>query len=130
MKLFSLSKANALIPVLEPLLDELLTKRRELAIRLLESDPGIRPPSTSGTSVSSPTRRIEARRNTELKAEVIRLMGKIEAHGCVLKDVTLGLVDFPALRGGTPVFLCWKMGEPEVAHWHSADETFVDRKPL
>jgi hypothetical protein len=47
-----------------------------------------------------------------------------------VKDVDLGLLDFPALRDGRPVFLCWKPGEPSIAHWHGIDETYVDRKDL
>jgi len=125
MKLFSPEKANALIPILSPLLDELWTKRRELAIRLLESDPALRANRPSETH----DRRV-SRKFTELKAEIVRLINRIEAHGCVVKDLDLGLLDFPALRDGRPVYLCWKAGEPALTHWHGTDESFVDRKPL
>ena len=125
MKLFSPEKANALIPILSPLLDELWTKRRELAIRLLESDPALRAARPSETH----DRRV-SRKFTELKAEIVRLINRIEAHGCVVKDLDLGLLDFPALRDGRPVYLCWKAGEPALTHWHGTDESFVDRKPL
>jgi len=125
MKLFSPEKANALIPILSPLLDELWTKRRELAIRLLESDPALRANRPSETH----DRRV-SRKFTELKAEIVRLINRIEAHGCVVKDLDLGLLDFPALRDGRPVYLCWKAGESALTHWHGTDESFVDRKPL
>jgi hypothetical protein len=130
MKLFSPEKANALIPVLEPLIVELWGKRRELAIRLLESDPALRASRSSGTSVTNPERRTEARRNTELKAEIVRIINRIEAYGCLMKDIDLGLLDFPALRDGRPIYLCWKSGETELAHWHATDENFGDRKAL
>lgn len=120
MKLFSPEKANSLIPVVAPLIEELWTKRRELAIRLLENDPALRRGSEARRS----------RRFTELKAEIVRLINRIEEHGCVVKDLDLGLLDFPALRDGRAVYLCWKAGEPQIAHWHGTDETFVDRKPL
>jgi len=125
MKLFSAEKANALIPVLEPLLQELWSKRRDLAIRLLETDPALR---TGRTDVTHDRRR--ARAFTEMKAEVVRLINRIESHGCVVKDLDLGLLDFPSMRDGRPVYLCWKAGETELAHWHGTDESFVDRKPL
>jgi hypothetical protein len=128
MKLFSPEKANALIPVVSPLLEELWTKRRELAIKLLESDPALR--VGRSREGGAPDRRIQARRFAELKAEVVRIIGRIEAYGCVMKDVDLGLLDFPALRDGRPVFLCWKPGEPSIAYWHGIDETYVDRKEL
>ena len=125
MKLFSAEKANALIPVLEPLLQELWAKRRDLAIRLLETDPALR---AGRPDVRHDRGR--ARAFTELKADVVRLINRIEAHGCVVKDLDLGLLDFPSMRDGRPVYLCWKAGELELAHWHGTDESFVDRKPL
>lgn len=130
MRLFSPEKANALIPALAPLIEELWAKRRELAIRLLENDPALRAVRSGGTSATSLQRRGEARRCTELKAEIVRIVNRIEGHGVVVKDLDLGLIDFPAMRVGRPVYLCWKPGEAKIAHWHGTDESFVDRKPL
>ena len=123
MHVFSPERANALIPVLTPLVEQLWAKRRELAIRLLESDPALR------AARSVPARR-PARRFTDLKAEVVHLINRIEAYGCVVKDIDLGLLDFPSIRDGRPVYLCWKAGEAELLHWHGTDESFVERKPL
>ena len=125
MKLFSPEKANALIPVLSPILEELWLKRRELAIKLLEFDPAVR-----GNRPERVHDRRSARRFTELKAEIVRLMNRIEAYGCVVKSIDLGLLDFPALRDGRPIYLCWKAGETTLAHWHGTDEGFSQRKPL
>ena len=55
---------------------------------------------------------------------------KIEDLGCVLKDMTTGLVDFPAVRLGTRVWLCWKAGEERVMFWHGLHEGFAGRKPV
>ncbi len=127
MKLFSPDKVNALIPTVTPLVEELWAKRRELSIKLLENDPALRRPHDSRVaSTESPI----AHRYEELKAEIVDLIDRIEAFGCVVKDVDLGLLDFPALRERQPVYLCWKTGEPAVAHWHGVRETFADRKPL
>jgi hypothetical protein len=123
MHVFSPERANALIPVLTPLVEQLWEKRRELAIRLLESDPALR------AARNAPGRR-PARRFTDLKAEVVHLINRIEAYGCVVKDIDLGLLDFPSIRDGRPIYLCWKAGEPELRHWHGTDESFADRKPL
>jgi hypothetical protein len=125
MKLFSPEKANALIPVLAPLIEELWVKRRELAIKLLENDPSLRAGRRPGTE-----RARSPRRFTELKAEIVRLINRIESHGCVVKDLDLGLLDFPAVREGRPIYLCWKAGEAHIMHWHGTDESFADRKPL
>ncbi len=125
MKLFSPEKANALIPVLAPLIEELWGKRRELAIKLLENDPALRASRQAGAE-----RARSPRRFTELKAEIVRLINRIESHGCVVKDLDLGLLDFPAVREGRPIYLCWKAGEAHIMHWHGTDESFADRKPL
>jgi hypothetical protein len=55
---------------------------------------------------------------------------KLEELGCLLKDMSSGLVDFPAVRLGTRVWLCWKLTEERVAYWHTRDEGFAGRKPV
>jgi hypothetical protein len=131
MKLFSRERANALIPKLEPLIDELLRRRRELAIKLLESDPALqhhlppRRPRLAGARSALP-----APRFGELKHEIGRLIYRIESHGCLIKDIDLGLVDFPAMLDDEPMYLCWKLGETEVYYWHGLDEGFSSRKEL
>jgi len=57
-------------------------------------------------------------------------IGRLEELGVVLKDPEIGLVDFPAVRLGKRVYLCWKMGETEVTHWHGLDEGYAGRKPI
>jgi hypothetical protein len=55
---------------------------------------------------------------------------EIEALGCVIKDLDLGLLDFLASRGREQVYLCWRLGEPDIRHWHGLQEGFAGRKPL
>ena len=54
----------------------------------------------------------------------------LQAIGCVLKDMSIGLVDFPALRDGREVLLCWKYDEPEVLFWHDLQSGYQGRKRL
>ena len=130
MKLFSPEKANALIPKVSPLVEDLWAKRRELAIKLLENDPGLRPPQPYESRLAGLRSPFAPRRFSELKAEIVRLINKIESYGCIVKDMDLGLLDFPSERDGEPIYLCWKAGEPTIAHWHGVEETFAHRKPL
>ena len=131
MKLFSPERANALIPKLTPLIEELLTKRCDLAIRLLESNPELhrveqpRAPRLAGMRSPLPPARFG-----ELKLEIHRLIYKIESLGCIVKDIDLGLIDFPSTDDTGPIYLCWKFGEPAVTHWHNLDEGFSSRKAL
>ena len=133
MKLFSPEKANALIPKVAPLLEELWCKRRDLAIRLLESDPALRgqhEPAPSSTRMAVPRSPFTPGRFSEQKADIVRLINRIEAYGCLVKDLDLGLLDFPSMRDGRAVYLCWKAGEERITHWHGMDEGFLARRPL
>lgn len=127
MKVFRLEEANALIPVVRPVLQTLLRKRRDLAIKLLEADTAARMSAEIGGASRAATQREQAQ---ELHAEVLSLIDDVQAHGCIVKDLNLGLVDFPALRGGQLVNLCWKVDEPTIAFWHGLDEGFTQRKSL
>ena len=55
---------------------------------------------------------------------------EIQRMGGATKDLGLGLVDFPHLRDGREVNLCWKFGEERITHWHGLDEGYTGRKPL
>jgi len=55
---------------------------------------------------------------------------KLEELGCVLKDMNTGLVDFPAVRLGVRVWLCWKLGEERAMFWHGLHEGFAGRKAV
>ena len=55
---------------------------------------------------------------------------EIQAMGGTIKDLGMGLVDFPHLRAGQTVNLCWRLGEQRITHWHGLDEGFAGRKPL
>ncbi len=127
MKLFSPEKANALIPVLEPMIAELWARRRDLAIVLLSSELEMRAAHAGPATAGRPRRPPDSPR---LKDEIIGLIYRIEAHGCVVKDSTSACSISRRLRDGRPVYLCWKSGEPQVAHWHRLDEAFADRKEL
>jgi hypothetical protein len=62
----------------------------------------------------------------ELKAAV----ESIHETGYIIKDLDMGLVDFPTTYQGREVYLCWKLGEPSIAWWHGIDEGFAGRKPI
>jgi len=55
---------------------------------------------------------------------------KIQEYGCLVKDLDIGLIDFPTLLNGQEVYLCWKLGEREIRFWHGVEEGFRGRKPI
>jgi hypothetical protein len=62
--------------------------------------------------------------------EVRRLLETIEGSGILLRDIDRGLVDFPAVLDGREVYLCWELGEDDVAYWHDMDAGYGGREPL
>jgi len=127
MKIFRLEEANAQLPALRPLLEAMVRLRRDLAIALLEAEVGSRMnPQRTGANPAA----VGRTRARQLQTELLALADSIKAHGWVLKDLDLGLVDFPALRGGQLVNLCWKMDEPTISFWHGTSEGFAARKSL
>ena len=67
----------------------------------------------------------------EREAEAVETaVNELSELGVLVKDLDRGLVDFPALRQGEEVLLCWQVREDEVAFWHGLDEGFAGRKPL
>lgn len=64
------------------------------------------------------------------ETELAEAITALEEIGVVVKDLDAGLVDFLSLRDGEEVFLCWQLGEQDVAWWHGLDEGFRGRKPI
>jgi hypothetical protein len=62
--------------------------------------------------------------------EVRRLLETVERAGIVLRDIDRGLVDFPALLEDREIYLCWELGEDEVAYWHDLEGGYGGREPL
>ena len=58
------------------------------------------------------------------------LVHSILELGVLIKDINIGLLDFPALREGREVYLCWQLGEGEIAFWHEVDSGYAGRQPI
>jgi hypothetical protein len=127
MKVFRLDEAIALLPTVRPMVVALVDKRRDLAIKLLEADTAARMSSDANGAQRAATQATQAE---ELHAQVLALIDEVQKHGCIVKDLDLGLVDFPALRGGQLINLCWKMDEKTISFWHGMDEGFSHRKSI
>jgi hypothetical protein len=59
-----------------------------------------------------------------------RVIATLEEIGCLVKDLDIGLIDFPALYRKKEVYLCWKFGEPDIEFWHPTDTGFAGRRPI
>lgn len=64
------------------------------------------------------------------EGELEELVAELHELGCLFKGVQEGLVDWYSRYAGRPVFLCWKLGEPEIEWWHQLDAGFIGRQPI
>lgn len=62
--------------------------------------------------------------------DMAKAVQDIEQHGCLFKDLELGLVDFPALVGDEGIYLCWQYGEKEIGYFHRQTDGFSGRRPI
>jgi hypothetical protein len=127
---FTPKEANDELVEIRPLVEELVAHRKEqqrlhaarleLAGKIAGNGGGI------DRQVLAEAERAEHRE----RVEIARCVNAIHGRGAIVKDVDEGLVDFPALRQGEEILLCWRLGEDEVAHWHGLEEGFAGRKRL
>jgi|SRR5882724_2644754 len=125
MKLFTVEEANALLPSVRQLLQRLQRFRRRLSAYRQEARQAAEQADQGGGGI--PDGLLYARLLTNFAGE----MSDLESMGVQLKDFERGLVDFPSMRDGRVVLLCWQLNEgDELAWWHDMDAGFAGRTPL
>jgi hypothetical protein len=127
---FTPAEANHELREIRPLVEELVVHRREqqrlqaerveLAAKITGNGGGIDHATIAGLEEAERRQRVE----------VARCVNEIHGRGAIVKDVDEGLVDFPAVRNGEEILLCWRLGEEDVAHWHGLEEGFAGRRQL
>ena len=122
-KLFTLDEANAFVP---QLLD-LVPKIQKLSVSLNNNFPDIKNARDKAKWNGGSDQGVDYL-NAVLKYN--DLMRKIEDMGCEVKGIREGLIDFPSLREGREVYLCWRMPEKEILFWHDLNAGFTGRKPI
>lgn len=129
-RLFTLDEANARLPLVRAIAIDLSTLARDLIDRRQRLDSllaGRKPSSTDVYSdeLADMCKAIE--RDTRKLDEYV---DELQELGVEAKGAADGLIDFPAMIDGRLVYLCWKLGESEVMHWHEVDAGFAGRQPL
>ncbi len=142
-RFYDIDDANAAIPELDTIVSTLAAQRAEL-IRMRDdvlargpraaNDEGS-PDDDAGPAVGPETAVADERRLTRLRMQglvdqMAAGVARLEAMSVTLRDIGDGLIDLPALVNGRQVWLCWRLGETEVGHWHSIDSGFAGRRPL
>ena len=126
---FTLEEANALLPRLSQIIlqmqerkarhDQLQEKAAEYSGRM----------SSNGHIIEKDVN--ETRQELQkAAAELNGLIERVQEMGCAVKDIDQGLIDFRTEREGRDVYLCWKLGEPDIRWWHDLETGFAGRQPL
>jgi hypothetical protein len=128
---FTLEEAESLLPELRTVLSRVISLKEEHDGALQElRQIANRIAMVGGALVDRHETLIKRNRQLALANRLKECVGEVEEHGCVVKDLDLGLIDFPTLYRGREVYLCWKYGEPGIRFWHGVDEGFAGRKPI
>ena len=130
-KIFTLSEAQTLLPVVESLLrkaqaagaraGELEREMQQLSQRIFLS---------GGLHVNVAAVAKQRGQREKSLEEAKDTLAEIDEIGVQVKDLEQGLLDFPSVMDGRTVLLCWKLGEKEIGYWHTPEEGFAGRKPL
>ena len=129
-RFYAIDEANAALPEVERILAALRDQREEfiaLRDRVVAASPPDEETPTVGAAEKIRLLRLGMQGLIDqMQAGVARLV----EMDITLRDIPTGLIDFPALVSGAPIWLCWRLGEDEVAHWHPHDEGYDTRRPL
>ena len=134
---FDIDAANAKLPEVRETLLRLRDERDEI-IALRDRIVAINAPMLAGAASQPPDPNPEV--DSETQTLRMRMQGlvdqmqaaalELDGSGIQLRDIATGLVDFPALVAGRPVWLCWRLGEERIDWWHEASEGFEARRRL
>ncbi len=122
-KHFSLEEANGFLPSLAKIFEEVQTIQEKLETRGVERAEVLDSAKSNGGGE-------KADYHFSQNQKIRGLLEQMEKMGVQLKDLKRGLVDFPHLRGGREVFLCWMIGESQIGYWHDLETGFAGRQPL
>ena len=127
---FTPEQANAALADVRPAAEQMVERARALdAARSRQAELAAHISGNGGDI--APADLAQAQASVEQAAHgLAECIERLQELGCQVKDLETGLVDFPANHEGRDVLLCWRVGEPEVGHWHGPDDGFAGRRPL
>ena len=118
---FTLDDALTILPEIRDRLERISRMRADIRELAAELETTVR-----GNGQSQETQP----QFVKLVRELERLVGEVQARGVILRDLDTGLIDFPSIRDGEEIFLCYRLGEETIEFWHGLEEGFPGRKPL
>lgn len=127
-KYFTVSEANRTLPLLKRIVADIVADYRRWRERVHQYElvSGV----ATGAHGETPEQRALRTEIDEMAHRINAYIEELSQIGCILKGFDDGLVDFHSKRDDRDVFLCWKLGEPAVQHWHELDAGYAGRQPL
>jgi len=120
---FTLQEANETLNTIRPLMDEVQRIREKILQKQPEAWTAIE------KSVGNGGNRTLSRMVRDFE-KLDALVHQIQETGALIKDINIGLMNFPALRDGREVYLCWQYGEGDIAFWHEVEAGYAGRRPI
>ncbi len=125
MKLFTVEEANDLLPVIRPKLEEIKARYANIAVFRDSAKSAATAAEFGGGGMESGSVYVKC------LYEIGKLTTEFHELGIQLKDYSRGLIDFPSMRDGHVVLLCWQLGEDEqIEWWHEVEAGFAGRQPI
>ena len=129
-RIFTPEEANATLPDLRPLVEDMVAAKRALDEAQERADEVNARISGNGGGLP-PAQLAEVHDLVSRRATALaQALEQVQALGVIVKDLDSGLVDFPSVRDGEDVLLCWQLGEDEVGFWHTYEDGFAGRRPI
>jgi hypothetical protein len=130
-RFFTLQQAEQLLPEVQSAMQEAIALKSEYQRSETAWQSFSRRITLLGGVQVDPSELQEQKRARETNVRRLKAaIGRIHEFGCLVKDLDVGLIDFPTLLEGVEVYLCWKVGETGIHFWHGVEEGFRGRKPI
>ena len=130
-KYFERREAEELLPTLVPWLEEARDEKQKIeAFKNEMAQVASRIMVLGGYSPPLGDLLRKKSEHDEAAEHLVEIVNRIQETGVLVKDLDIGLVDFPSLVDGEEIHLCWKLGEDHITFWHGIDEGFAGRKPI
>jgi len=130
-RFFTLQQAEQLLPEVEAAIRDAISLKSEYQQAEAErQDFARRVTMLGGVLVDHSKLRAQKNQRESVALRLQEVLERIHEYGCVVKDLDIGLIDFPTQFQGEEVYLCWKLGEQGIRFWHGVHEGFRGRKPI
>jgi len=130
VRVYTLAEARALLPAVQPVLAGIASLVRELRAMQAAMSVDMRGASGDGSLTANPWAEHSKDRGDELTRLLQEAVVRLEQWGVELKDPDRGLIDFHHEREGEVVYLCYMLGEPDIAWWHPLETGYAGRQPV